>query len=641
MGFERLCRIIQKKNSNYDTDVFLPIIEKIAELSNLTYGSNEEADIAMRVVADHVRTIAFSITDGQLPSNNKAGYVIRRILRRAVRYSYTFLNAREAFIYQLVPTLIHTMGDSYPELQAQKTLIEKVVKEEEDSFLRTLATGINMLDGIMDDTKKQGYQVVSGKVAFELYDTYGFPLDLTELILKENKLVVNRREFEEEMNAQKERARNASSIETDDWIILQPDDEEEFIGYDYLQSEIKITKYRKIKTKKQELYQLVFDITPFYAESGGQVGDVGYIDNGEEKISIVDTKKENNLIVHLSKNLPANLNATFNAVVNQNERQKVANNHTATHLLHQALRLVLGDHVEQKGSLVHADYLRFDFAHFQKVTDEELLQVEKMVNANIRQNFSSEEMRDIPYRQAQKLGAMALFGEKYGDLVRAMKFGESIELCGGTHVKATGEIGIFKIISEASISAGIRRIEAVTAEKAEAFFHSQTVMIKELQNLFKTPANLKKNIENVISENTAMNKELDELRKSIMVIEKRNVKDSAQEIAGVKVISSRIKPILAGVVKDFAFQLKNELDDMVAILGAELNGKPQLTVILSENLVKDKGINAVEIVRTAGKKMQGGGGGQPFFATAGGKNLNGLDEAIQVAKAMITEKLEG
>ncbi len=640
MGFERLCRVIQKKSSNYDTDVFQPFLDKISELTGFKYGKNEEVDIAMRVISDHVRTIAFSITDGQLPSNNKAGYVIRRILRRAIRYSYTFLNSKEAFIYKLLDTLILTMGDAYPELSAQKTLIEKVIKEEEESFLRTLATGINMLDKIIADTKANKYNVVSGAVAFELYDTFGFPLDLTELILKENQLVVNRKEFEEEMEKQKQRARNATAIETDDWEVLQQDDREEFIGYDYIESEVFITRYRKIKAKNKELYQLVFNITPFYAESGGQVGDTGYIEQGDEKVSIIDTKKENNLIVHLAKKLPSNLNGTFKAVVNAEYRQNTANNHTATHLLHQALREILGEHVEQKGSLVHPDYLRFDFAHFQKMTEEEIKIVEGKVNRKIRQNLALEEMREIPYPKALKMGAMALFGEKYGDLVRAIKFDDSVELCGGTHVNATGEIGYFKIISESSIAAGIRRIEAVSGSKSEEFINVQFGIIKELQNMFKNPANLKKNIENLMDENSNMSSQVQNMKKGAMTIEKRNLIDSAFDINGIKVISSQVKPILADEMKDLAFQIKTELEDCVAILGSELKGKPQLAILISDKLIKEYDLNAGAIVREAAKKMQGGGGGQPFFATAGGKNLAGLDAAIEEASAIIKNKLE-
>jgi alanyl-tRNA synthetase len=640
MGFERLCRIVQNKSSNYETDVFKPLIDKIEELSGVEYKQSEDVTAAMHVVADHVRTIAFAIADGQLPSNNKAGYVIRRILRRAVRYSYTFLKAREPFIHKLIPTLESVMGDAYPELRAQRGLIEKVIKEEEESFLRTLSTGINLLDKIIKQTKIEEYNVVSGKVAFELYDTYGFPLDLTELILKEQGLVVDRREFEEQMNAQKMRARNATSIETDDWVILREDDEEEFLGYDYLEAEVRITKYRKIKTKKKEQYQLVFDITPFYGESGGQIGDKGVIENDKEKIHVIDTQKEHNLIVHIVNSLPEDVNAVFKAVVDKEHRQSVANNHTATHLLHFALRKVLGEHVEQKGSLVHSDYLRFDFSHFQKVTHEELIKVERIVNKHVRSNYSLEEFRNIPYKKALDLGAVALFGEKYGDVVRAVKFGDSMELCGGTHVKATGEIGCFKIFSESSVAAGIRRIEAVTAEKAEELIESQFTVLKELQQMFKNPKNIKGNIQSVIEENAIMNKELISVRHNLMSIVIRDMEDDAEVVNGVKIMTKKVDPILAPVLRDFAFKLrKMHGNDMVAILGANVNGKPQLAVVLSDNIIKEKGLNASRIVREAAKYIKGGGGGQPFFAAAGGKDINGLENAINAAKTLVMDEL--
>ncbi len=639
MGFERLCMALQDKKSNYDTDVFTPIIDAIANITDKKYGINNDTDIAMRVIADHIRTIAFSITDGQLPSNNKAGYVIRRILRRAVRYGYTFLEQRQSFMYKLLPALINSMGDHYPELVAQKVLIEKVIKEEEESFLHTLSTGISMLDKIIQKTKEDNYNVVDGKIAFELYDTFGFPLDLTELILKENDLVVNRKEFEAEMEAQKQRARNATSIETEDWVVLKQDDEEEFIGYDFLESQVEITKYRKITAKNKTLYQLVFNITPFYAESGGQVGDTGYINNGEEKIEITDTKKENNLIVHLVKKLPKKLDVPFKAHVNKNKRQSTANNHTATHLLHQALREVLGTHVEQKGSLVHHDYLRFDFSHFQKVTHEEIEKVERIVNRRIRKNFPLEEMRDIPVSKAQDMGAMMLFGEKYGDLVRAIKYGDSIELCGGTHAKHTGELGFFKIISESSISAGIRRIEAVTGEKAEDMILSEHSLLLNLQDMMKSSGDLEKNIQSLISSNSQLNKEVESMKQSFINIEKRNIIDSAITVGNIKLIVKEVKPVLSDKLKDIAFQIKQDMDEFVAVLAANFNGKPQLTVITSEDLAKSGKINAVEVIRDCAKEIQGGGGGQPFFATAGGKNAQGLDSAMQRAKAFIIDKL--
>ncbi len=639
MGFERLCMAIQGKKSNYDTDVFTPIIAAIAEITNKKYGINNDVDIAMRVIADHIRTISFSITDGQLPSNNKAGYVIRRILRRAVRYGYTFLEQRESFMYKILPALINTMGDHYPELEAQKDLITNVIKEEEESFLRTLSTGITMLDKIIKDTKDGNYIVVNGKVAFELYDTYGFPLDLTELILKENDLVVNRKEFESEMEAQKQRARSATAIETEDWVTLKEDDVEEFIGYDYLESQIEITRYRKITAKNKSFFQLVFNITPFYAESGGQIGDIGFIDNGEEKIEIIDTKKENNLIVHITKKLPKKLDGIFQAFVNKDRRQSTANNHTATHLLHQALREVLGTHVEQKGSLVHHDYLRFDFSHFQKMSKEEIEQVEKIVNRRIRTNFALEEMRDIPVSKAQDMGAMMLFGEKYGDVVRAIKYGDSVELCGGTHVKHTGELGFFKIINEASISSGIRRIEAVTGNRAEDIILNEHNLLLNLRDLLKSSGDLEKTIAALMSHNSQLNKELDNMKQNYINIQKRNLIDSATDIANVKLIAAEIIPILGDKLKDLAFQLKNEMDEFVAVLGSVVDKKPQLTVIISDELAKSGKLNAVEIIRDCAKEIQGGGGGQPFFASAGGKNPKGIDNAIQRAKAFIIDKL--
>ena len=639
MGFERLCRVLQKKESNYDTDIFLPLIRQISSLTGVKYGKSDDSDIAMRVIADHIRTIAFSITDGQLPSNNKAGYVIRRILRRAVRYAYTFLDVRRPFLSGLVPVLIEIMGEAYPELTAQKELIDKVVHEEEESFLKTLATGIAMLDKIVEDTLAREYKVVDGKVAFELYDTYGFPLDLTELILSEKGLVVNRREFETEMDAQKARARNAATMETGDWVVLRDDNEEEFVGYDFQETDVYITRYRSVKLKNKEQYQLVFNITPFYAESGGQVGDSGYITGGNEKIDIIDTRKENDLIIHIAKSLPKDLHEKYKAVVNVDKRRRAASNHTATHLLHKALRTMLGDHVEQKGSLVHPDYLRFDFAHFQKVSPDEIRGVEKMVNADIRKNIQVEEHREVPLEKAREMGAMALFGEKYGDVVRTIGFGDSVELCGGTHVHATGEIGFFRIISEGSVSAGIRRIEAVTAEKAEELAYNQADVLEEVASLLKSKGQLRKSIENLISQNSRLTKDLEGMMQNFLKIEKQSIIDGAEEHNGVKVIVKQVKPELGGNLKDLAFQLRNEIEgEMVAVLGCEVKGKPQLAVILSDDLAKGGTLNAVELIRAIAQDIQGGGGGQPFFASAGGKNPAGLDSALTKAKALITEK---
>jgi alanyl-tRNA synthetase len=639
MGFERLVRVLQGKKSNYDTDIFTPIIREQERITGIQYGHSTDTDVAMRVTCDHIRTIAFAIADGQLPSNNKAGYVIRRILRRAVRYAYTFLNRREAYLCQLLPTFISTMGDAYPELVAQKELIYKVMREEEESFLRTLETGISLLDKIITENRTHNKTEVSGRVAFVLYDTFGFPLDLTELILKENEMSVNKAEFETEMEAQKERARNATSIQTDDWVVLRSDDKEEFVGYDYQNVEVDIVKYRKVTAKNQELFQLVFNVTPFYGESGGQVGDTGWIESDEEKIEIIDTKKENNLIVHLAKSIPANPTAKFKAIINAENRQQIACNHSATHLLHQALRHVLGKHVEQKGSMVHSEYLRFDFSHFQKVTPEEIIEVEKMVNRLIRQNLPLHENREVPVSKAQEMGAMALFGEKYGDVVRTIQFGTSLELCGGTHVKATGEIGMFKIISESSTSAGVRRIEAVTAEKSEQFFYNQTSLLKEIQTMLKNPANLQKSMQTMFEENAAMSKELDQMRQSMMSIEKHNMNSKAIEINDIRIVSGMVKPILQDVLKDFAYQLRGEQPNFIGILGANVKGNPQIAVIISDELIASKQLNAVEVIRQISKEIQGGGGGQPFFATAGGKNLAGLDKALLQGLDFVKSKI--
>ena len=641
MGFERLCMAMQKKRSNYDTDVFQPIIQSIARMCGKTYGDNEEVDIALRVIADHIRTISFAITDGQLPSNNKAGYVIRRILRRAVRYGYTFLDLKDPFMYRLVEVLIEVMGKHFPELIKQRDLIEKVVKEEENSFLRTLANGIKLLDQIIEKTKADDFKVVQGKVAFELYDTYGFPLDLTELILKENDLVVNRREFNEAMEAQKNRSRSATAMETGDWIEILKDDKEEFVGYDYLSTDVKITRYRKMNIKGKDLFQLVFNITPFYGESGGQVGDTGYIEANGEKIYITDTKKETGLIIHIANELPNDPTLTFKAVVNADKRQLIANNHTATHLLHAALREVLGDHVEQKGSLVNPDHLRFDFSHFQKLSEEEIAKVEEIVNQKIRENATCEIKNGIPMQEAVDLGAMALFGEKYGDLVRVVKLNESVELCGGTHVKATGQIGLFKFTSEGAISAGVRRIEAITAVKAEKYINDKLNTLKEIERTFKSNQNLLKNIEALISENSEMKKGLEAFQKDQLKLVKNALKSEISETKGVNFISKKMNVKSAGDIKDIAFSLKSEVENLVFIAGADLGGKANLTIMFSDNLVKEFDLNAGAIVREAAKEIKGGGGGQAFFASAGGKDPQGLDAAINTAKKMILHKIEG
>ncbi len=635
MGFERLCMIVQNKKSNYDTDVFQPIIQELAKISGITYGSNTESDIAMRVISDHLRAISFSICDGQLPSNNKAGYVIRRILRRAVRYGYTFLNITEPTIYKLVGTLVTSMGEAFPELKSQQVLIEKVIAEEEQSFLRTLATGIKLLDQIIEKTLKNNFIVIDGKTAFELYDTYGFPLDLTELILNEHKLVVNRKEFNQEMEAQKNRSRSDASVKTDDWIELAADDVEEFVGYDYLETDIKITRYRKISTKEKELYHLVFNYTPFYAESGGQVGDTGYIIANGKKISILDTKKENNLIVHITKDLPEDPKVKFKAVVDIEKRKATTRNHTATHLLHNALREILGDHVEQKGSLVNPDYLRFDFSHFQKLTEEELGKVESLVNKKIRDNISLEEKREIPIKEAEKLGAIALFGEKYGDVVRLIKFNDSIELCGGTHVNATGEIGFFKIISEGAIAAGIRRIEAISSNVSEKYIINKISTLHKISLLFNNPANIIQSIENLQNENNVLNKQIENLLKEKTKAIKLELINSAEEINNIKFIGAIVDIDSSKQIKDLAFQLRNEYDNLFLVIGATINGKANLSVTISEKLAIENNLNAGKIIREIAKEIQGGGGGQAFYATAGGKKPEGLSAAIEKAKKIL------
>lgn len=638
MGFERLCMAVQGKTSNYDTDVFTPIIDKIAELSGLTYGEDANADVAMRVVADHLRTISFAITDGQLPSNVKAGYVIRRILRRAVRYAYTYLNQKDAFMYRLVPVLIGGMGQHYPELAAQQELIEKVIREEENAFLRTLEKGIRLLDRIIAKTKAEDFLTIPGKVAFELYDTYGFPLDLTELILREHELVVNRREFKAEMEAQKERSRSASAMDTDDWIELIDDEVQEFVGYDYTEVEVQITRYRKVATKGKTYYQVVFNITPFYGEGGGQVGDSGYLIAGEERIRVVDTKKENGLTVHLLEKMPSDVGQTFVAKVDQHKRVLTANNHTATHLLDYALRKVLGTHIEQKGSYVSDEYLRFDFSHFQKVTDEELQEVAGIVNRLIRQNIALEEFRNLPIVKAQEMGAIAIFGEKYGDLVRVIKYGDSIELCGGTHVAATGQIGFFKILSESSVSAGVRRIEAITADKAEEYITNTYNNLREMEKMFKSNKNLLECIRTTLEENEGLKKETEKFAQESIRLLKERLKNEKKVYRDVNFIVKNI-PLAPAQVKDIAFQLKGEYEKVVFIAGGVFNNKPSLTVMLSNTVVNEFGLHAGQIVREAAQEIKGGGGGQPFYATAGGSDSAGVEKAIEKAEKMIMEKV--
>ena len=625
MGFERLCMALQGKKSNYDTDVFQPIIKVIGDLTGLNYGNDPKVDVAMRVVADHIRTIAFSITDGQLPSNAKAGYVIRRILRRAVRYAYTFLGQKQAFMFKLVPVLVENMGQAYPELKAQQPLIEKVIKEEEEAFLRTLETGIRLLDKVMKDTKAAGKTEISGVDAFTLYDTFGFPLDLTELILRENGMTVNEEEFNVEMQKQKQRARNAAAVETGDWVVLE-EGETHFVGYDYTEYETRILRYRQIKQKNQTLYQIVLSETPFYAESGGQVGDTGVLVSEFETIDIIDTKKENNLPIHIAKQLPEHLDAPMMACVDTDKRAACAANHSCTHLLDEALRQVLGTHVEQKGSLVTPESLRFDFSHFQKVTPEQLREVEHLVNAKIRENVPLTEYRNLPIEKAKELGAIALFGEKYGDEVRVVQFGSSIEFCGGTHVSATGKIGMVKIISESSVAAGVRRIEAITGAKVEEMLDAVQDTMNDLKALFNNAPDLKAAIAKYIDENAGLKKQVEEFMKEKEATVKAKLIDNAKEIHGVKVIKS-VLPMPADAVKNIAFQLKGQFtENLFIVIGSVYEGKPMLTVMMSDDQVK-AGLNAGQLVREAAKLIQGGGGGQPHFATAGGKNPDGLISA--------------
>ena len=627
MGFERLCMAIQGKTSNYDTDVFQPIIKTIAQLCGLQYGNDAQKDIAMRVIADHVRTIAFSITDGQLPSNAKAGYVIRRILRRAVRYAYTFLGQSAAFIYRLIPALIETMGDAYPELVAQRTLIEKVIKEEEESFLRTLETGIKLLDKIVKESK--GKESVSGEEAFTLYDTYGFPLDLTELILREKGMTVDVEGFNAEMQKQKERARNAAAIETSDWVTVR-EGEPRFVGYDYQSVETGILRYRKIKQKNRELYQVTLSESPFYAEMGGQVGDTGWLIADGTKYPIIDTKRENNLGVHILERLPEDVTASFEAVVDTARRLRIEANHTATHLLHEALREVVGNHVEQKGSYVSDDALRFDFSHFQKVTTEEIRKVEKIVNAKIRANLPLQEWREMPVAQAREMGAMALFGEKYGDEVRVVKFENSVELCGGTHIAATGMIGSVRVVAESSIAAGIRRIEALTAEAAENFNNEQLDTINNIRIMLNNYPNVVQAIEKSISENAELKKQIQDSMKEKARAIKQQIIEKAVNKNGVMLCRFEGMMMSPDLVKDIAFQLRSQFTEhFFFVAGMLYEAKPSLVVALSDDLVNG-GMNASDLIRTGAKHINGGGGGQPHFATAGGKDIDGMRMAVDV-----------
>jgi len=627
MGFERLVRALQGKQSNYDTDVFQPYIHEIERLTGLKYGAKEDVDVAMRVVADHLRAVAFSIADGQLPGNAKAGYVIRRILRRAVRYAYTFLNQRDAFVFQLVPMLVHEMGEAYPELPAQQQLISRVIKEEEDSFLRTLDKGISMLNEAMDELKQQGKKQLDGTKAFRLFDTYGFPLDLTELICRENGYTVDENQFNEEMKKQKERARNAAQVENSDWVVLR-EGEQQFVGYDYTEYECHILRYRKVTQKKNTFFELIFDYTPFYGEMGGQVGDSGVIVNEAETIDIVDTKRENGQSIHIVKALPKQPEADFMACVDTDKREASAANHTATHLLDYALKQVLGDHVEQKGSLVSSDVLRFDFSHFQKTTDEEIRQVERLVNDLIRQNIPLDEHRDTPMEEAKKMGAIALFGEKYGDRVRVVRFGPSCELCGGIHAKSTGNIGFFKIISESSVAAGVRRIEARTGRECEELLYLLEDQLKGIKALFNNAKDLEGMIKKYIEEHDSMKKEIEQFHAQAVERMKSQLVEKAREINGVKVVAT-VLPIEAGAAKDLVFKIRQAIPErLLCVVGSHYQDKPMLSVMLSDDMVKDHSLNAGQMVREAAKLIQGGGGGQPHFATAGGKNVDGLNAAV-------------
>ena len=635
MGFERLVRAIQGKNSNYDTDVFQPIIRRIGELSGFTYGKDEKVDVAMRVIADHLRAISFSIADGQLPSNAKAGYVIRRILRRAVRYAYTFLGQREAFLCKLVPTLVEEMGGAYPELKAQQVLIGRVMQEEEESFLRTLSTGITMLEGVIAATKQEGKDTVDGTKAFTLFDTYGFPLDLTELICHENGMKVDEAGFNTEMQKQKERARNAAAVETDDWVILK-EGETQFKGWDYTEHDCHILRYRRVQQKKQTYYELVLDTTPFYAEMGGQVGDKGVLKSETETVEIFDTKRENNLPIHLTKKLPAQPEAAFHAVVDLKARRGSEANHTATHLLDQALREVLGTHVEQKGSLVTPDYLRFDFSHFQKVTPEELRQVERIVNRRIREDIPLTEHRDVAMEDAKKLGAIALFGEKYGDRVRVVQFGESVEFCGGCHAQSTGRIGLIRIVSESSVAAGVRRIEAITGEAAEESIYAEEDVLNNLKSFFNNAKDITAVIKKTIEENDGLKKQVEGYVKEQLSVLRDKLVAGAVEQQGVRLVQSVIPTAVApDAVKDLAFQIAGMLpENTLCVLGSTYEGKPLLTVMISKDLVANRQLNAGALVREAAKLIKGGGGGAPHFATAGGKDANGLEEAVKKVIAL-------
>jgi alanyl-tRNA synthetase len=634
MGLERLSMALQGKQSNYDTDLFQTLIQHVVKVSGITYGKSEETDIALRVIADHIRAIAFSIADGQLPSNNGAGYVIRRILRRAVRYGYQTLGLKDPFLCDLSVVLGEIMGNPYQELINQKELIFKVIKEEEQSFFRTLELGIKRIDDLIAQLKSHNTTVISGDAVFELYDTYGFPVDLTSLIARENGLIIDEEGFNKELQIQKDRSRAATAIETDDWVQVNPDVSTEFIGYENVRSEVEIIKYRKVSQKGKEFYQLVLNQTPFYPEGGGQVGDKGTLKNKDFAISIFDTKKENNLIIHLTDKLPENLTGSFEAQVNLNKRELTSYNHSATHLLHHALRKVLGTHVEQKGSLVNPDYLRFDFSHFAKVTDEEMAQIESIIGETIHSNIALNEKRAVPIEEAKAMGAMALFGEKYGENVRVIQFGESVELCGGIHVSSTGKIGLFKITSESAVAAGIRRIEAITGPTAETYFREKAEKLDEIASLLKNPKDLSKAIEDLISKNQQLNKEVEQLLREKAKGLKSELKSKIQSLGSINFLGE-IADLDTNSIKDLLFQLRTETENFIGIIGNTEQDKCALSLIISENLCQEKNMNASQIIREISRHIQGGGGGQSFFATAGGKRKEGLQEAIAEVKKLI------
>lgn len=647
MGFERLVRMLQGKHSNYDTDIFQPIIKRIEALSNYKYGftsptgkdgecltDQEKIDVAMRVIADHLRAVAFSIADGQLPSNAKAGYVIRRILRRGVRYAYTFLNQREAFMYKLLPTLVSEMGAAYPELSAQEELIGRVIKEEEDSFLRTLEKGITLLNGAMDELKAHGQSCLDGKEAFRLFDTYGFPLDLTELICRENGYTVDEKQFDMEMSQQKARARNAAVTENGDWMIVRQG-EQTFVGYDYTEYECRILRYRKVTQKKHSFYEVVLDNTPFYGEMGGQVGDQGVLVSEQETVNVLDTKRENNQSIHIIGELPKNVEASFMACVDTDKREASAANHTATHLLDYALKEVLGEHAEQKGSYVSPTTLRFDVSHFQKITDEELRKVERVVNGLIRADYSCDEHRDTPIEEAKKMGAVALFGEKYGDKVRVVRFGPSCEFCGGIHAKSTGSIGFFKIVGESSVAAGVRRIEALTGANSEEAIYTQEDTLRDLKQMLNNPKDLKVALKKYIEEHEAMKKDMESLRKQGVARHAKTLIESAKEVDGVHIVKAVLE-VDSSSAKDIVFKVREAFDSkLICVLGSVSGNRPQISVMLSDDMVKEGKKNAGKVIREAAQLIKGGGGGQAHYAQAGGKDASNIDAAVDKAVELL------